>query len=105
MVGSWLNVRGGLRMRATSTASAAGRDDAPRHVVAVVAFDGISPFHLSVPCVVFGEDRSNGGLPDFDFPVCAAERGTLTTTAGFSIAVTHRLEALPAPATLAVPRS
>ena len=57
---------------ATSTSSTAGRDDAPRHIVAVVAFDGISPFHLSVPCVVFGEDRSDGGLPDFDFRVCAS---------------------------------
>ncbi|MFM0080253.1 helix-turn-helix domain-containing protein [Paraburkholderia sediminicola] len=90
-------------MTATSTSSTAGRDDAPRHVVAVVAFDGISPFHLSVPCVVFGEDRSNGGLPDFDFRVCAAERGTLTTTAGFSIAVTHGLEALADADTIVVP--
>ncbi|MFL9982951.1 helix-turn-helix domain-containing protein [Paraburkholderia sediminicola] len=90
-------------MTATSTASTAGRDDAPRHVVAVVAFDGVSPFHLSVPCVVFGEDRSNGGLPDFDFRVCAAERGTLTTTAGFSIAVTHGLEALADADTIVVP--
>jgi len=23
--------------------------------IAVLAFDGISPFHLSVPCMVFGE--------------------------------------------------
>src|SRR5258707_14147968 len=76
---------------------------AAKPVVAVVAFDGISPFHLSVPCVVFGEDRSNGGLPDFDFRVCAAERGTLTTTAGFSIAVTHGLEALADADTIVVP--
>ncbi|MFM0596115.1 MULTISPECIES: helix-turn-helix domain-containing protein [Paraburkholderia] len=75
----------------------------PRHVVAVVAFDRISPFHLSVPCVVFGEDRSDGGLPDFDFRVCAAETGPLTTTAGFSIAVTHGLEALADADTIIVP--
>jgi len=75
----------------------------PRHIVAVVAFDRISPFHLSVPCVVFGEDRSGGGVPDFDFRVCAAETGTLTTTAGFSIAVTHGLEALADAGTIIVP--
>ncbi|MGF6445766.1 transcriptional regulator GlxA family with amidase domain [Paraburkholderia youngii] len=69
-------------------------DQAPRHVVAVVAFDRISPFHLSVPCVVFGEDRRGGGVPAFDFRVCAVETGALATTAGFSIAVTHGLEAL-----------
>ncbi|QQC63607.1 helix-turn-helix domain-containing protein [Paraburkholderia ginsengisoli] len=79
---------------ATPASSPAPRDGASRHIVAVVAFDRISPFHLSVPCAVFGEDRSGGGLPDFDFRVCAAETGALTTTAGFSIAVTHGLEAL-----------
>ncbi|WP_035475879.1 helix-turn-helix domain-containing protein [Burkholderia sp. WSM2230] len=73
------------------------------HVVAVIAFDRISPFHLSVPCVVFGEDRSGGGVPHFDFRVCAAEKGPLTTTAGFSIAVTHGLEALEQAQTIIVP--
>jgi transcriptional regulator GlxA family with amidase domain len=69
----------------------------------VVAFDRISPFHLSVPCVVFGEDRSGGGVPEFDFRVCAAETGALTTTAGFSIGVTHGLEALADAGTIIVP--
>ena len=32
-------------------------------VVAAIAFDGIRPFHLSVPCLVFGEDRTPEGLP------------------------------------------
>lgn len=71
--------------------------------VAVVAFDRISPFHLSVPCVVFGEDRSAGGVPGFDFRVCAAESGALATTAGFSIAVTHGIDALADADTIIVP--
>ncbi|WP_233803171.1 helix-turn-helix domain-containing protein [Paraburkholderia sp. HP33-1] len=78
-------------------------DDVPRHVVAVVAFDRISPFHLSVPCVVFGEDRRGGGVPAFDFRVCAAETGALATTAGFSIALTHGLEAIADAHTIIVP--
>jgi transcriptional regulator GlxA family with amidase domain len=78
-------------------------DQPPPHVVAVVAFDRISPFHLSVPCVVFGEDRRGGGLPAFDFRVCAAETAALATTAGFSIAVTHGLEALADAHTIIVP--
>ncbi|MBB5400996.1 helix-turn-helix domain-containing protein [Paraburkholderia youngii] len=78
-------------------------DQVPRHVVAVVAFDRVSPFHLSVPCVVFGEDRRGGGVPAFDFRVCAVETGALATTAGFSIAVTHGLEALADAQTIIVP--
>jgi transcriptional regulator GlxA family with amidase domain len=72
-------------------------------VVAVVAFDGISPFHLSVPCVVFGEDRSAGGVPCFDLRVCAAEPGALATTAGFTIAAPHGLDALDAADIVVVP--
>jgi transcriptional regulator GlxA family with amidase domain len=88
---------------ATPVSSAATHGAPPRHVVAVVAFDRISPFHLSVPCVVFGENRSGGGVPEFDFRVCAAETGALTTTAGFSIGVTHGLEALADAGTIIVP--
>jgi transcriptional regulator GlxA family with amidase domain len=73
------------------------------HIVAVIAFDGISPFHLSVPCVVFGENRNDGGVPLFDFRVCAAEPGALSTTAGFSINATHGLEALDDAHTIIVP--
>ncbi|HWJ96365.1 MAG TPA: GlxA family transcriptional regulator, partial [Telluria sp.] len=49
--------------------------------IAVVAFDGITPFHLSVPSLVFGS------MPDtFEVRVCGVEKGMLRTTAGFSIA-------------------
>jgi len=72
-----------------------------RHTVAVVAFDQISPFHLSVPCVVFGDRHP--GLPSFDLLVCAAEEGLLRTTAGFRVAVDHGLEALTSAQTVIVP--
>ena len=62
--------------------------------VAVVAFDGISPFHLSVPCLVFGEDRSAIGVPPFRLLVCATHVGRLRTSAGFDIDVAHDLGAL-----------
>jgi transcriptional regulator GlxA family with amidase domain len=58
--------------------------------VAVIAFNGISPFHLSVPCLVF--DASRGGY--FRVRVCAADGTPLTTSAGFDIATGHGLEAL-----------
>ncbi|MFE3545726.1 GlxA family transcriptional regulator [Nocardia sp. NPDC059177] len=57
--------------------------------VAVVAFDGISPFHLSVPTLVLG--RSGSGLDHGELPytvrVCADTPGTLSTAAGFDITV------------------
>ena len=59
--------------------------------VAVVAFDQISPFHLSVPCAVFGETP---GTPGFSVGVCAAEPGPLRTSAGFEILVREGLAPL-----------
>ncbi len=63
-------------------------------IIAVVAFDRISPFHLSVPCLVFGEARAALGLPAFDLRVCAGEAGALRATSGFGIAPSHSLSAL-----------
>lgn len=61
-------------------------------VVAVIAFEQISPFHLSVPCVVFGD--AHPGVPRFDLKVCAVEPGALMTTAGFAVQVRHGLGVL-----------
>lgn len=55
--------------------------------IAVLAFDDISPFHLSVPCLVF-DDRSSEGLPSFKLRICAddaAKQRGLRTTAGFTV--------------------
>lgn len=65
-----------------------------RDRIAVVAFDGISPFHLSVPCIVFGEDRTAAGESRFDLTVCAVQPGMLQTNAGFAITVAHGLGVL-----------
>jgi hypothetical protein len=43
-------------------------------VVAVIAYDGISPFHLSVPSVVFGNERDAAATPVFDFRVFGRAR-------------------------------
>lgn len=71
--------------------------------MAVIAFDGISPFHLSVPCLVFGEDRTDAGVPRYKLLVCAAERGPLRTTAGFRIEAPHGLRAIARAGTVIVP--
>ncbi|WP_233423858.1 GlxA family transcriptional regulator [Lysobacter capsici] len=70
--------------------------------LAVVAFDRISPFHLSVPCLVF-ENRGEGDLPPFNLRVCAAEPAPLRTRAGFDIATRHGLKALDWADTVIVP--
>jgi len=62
--------------------------------IAVVAFDRISPFHLSVPALVFGEDRRELGAPRFPFRVCSIESGPLRTTAGFVVQADAGLGAL-----------
>jgi transcriptional regulator GlxA family with amidase domain len=71
--------------------------------IAVLAFDGISPFHLSVPCLVFGEDRRDLGVPRWPVAVCAEERGPLRSSAGFTLQATHGLRSLEAAGLVIVP--
>jgi AraC family transcriptional regulator, transcriptional activator FtrA len=66
-----------------------------RPIVGAVAFEGISLFHLAVPCLVFGEDRTQLGLPHFDFRICAPDRTRpLGTVGGAGLVVPHGLEGL-----------
>ena len=58
-----------------------------RYRIAVIAFDGITPFHLSVPGMVF---RSAA----FELKICSFDSSPLRTTGGFDIAVPHGLQAL-----------
>jgi len=62
--------------------------------IAVIAFNHISPFHLSVPCLFFGENRDSIGIPAFHLTVCTAETGPVSTTTGFKISVDSALKAL-----------
>ncbi|BFO08935.1 hypothetical protein GGER_14450 [Serratia rubidaea] len=62
--------------------------------IGIVAFDGIIPFHLSVPFAVFEKVRAPDGAACCELTLCTATPGELTTNAGFSIVVNHGLEAL-----------
>jgi transcriptional regulator GlxA family with amidase domain len=73
------------------------------HTVALVVFDRISPFEMAVPCEVFGADRSDMGLPNYRFVVCAAEEGLLRTDAGFGIVAPRGLDGLLEAQTVVVP--
>jgi transcriptional regulator GlxA family with amidase domain len=73
------------------------------NTVALIAFDGISPFHLSVPCAIFGEDRTGACMPKFELLVCSAEKALLHTSAGFTIETRYGLKDLSKAATIIVP--
>ena len=66
----------------------------PAIKVAVIAYDGITPFHLSVPCLVFGTPPGKTEMPGFEVFVCAAEKAHLHTSAGFAIAAERDLTAV-----------
>ncbi|NEC91622.1 GlxA family transcriptional regulator [Streptomyces sp. SID12501] len=71
--------------------------------VAVILLNGVHPFELGVVCEVFGLDRSDEGLPVYDFAVASAEGPTLSTHAGFSVSTEHGLERLETADLIAVP--
>ena len=63
--------------------------------VAVPVVDTVSPFELAVPCEVFGLDRSDQGLPAWDFAVCGLRPGrAVATSMGFSVVPEHGLDRL-----------
>lgn len=73
------------------------------HVVAVLAFDGISPFHLAVPSLVFGARVLGGPQGRYDVVVCALTPGPVRTDAGYDLAVEHGLDALAEADTVVIP--
>lgn len=73
---------------------------ASRPRVAIVATNHAPPFHLGVPCGVFGEA---GGEALFDVRVCAGEPGELRTQAGFTIGTRHGLRGLDGADVVVVP--
>ncbi len=50
--------------------------------VAVLAFDGVSLFHLSVPGMVFGAAKDAPDLPHYEVRYCAAKPGQIRSEQG-----------------------
>ncbi|BBA99987.1 putative AraC family transcriptional regulator [Actinacidiphila reveromycinica] len=71
--------------------------------VATVILDGVHPFELGVVCEVFGLDRSDEGLPRYDFAVVSAEGPRVRTHAGFEMVVSQDLDRLEEADLVAVP--
>lgn len=73
------------------------------HTVAVIAFERISAFHLSVPCIVFGDELLKLGAPRYRLLICGENTGSVATGSGFRIEVTHDLSHLGEADTVIVP--
>jgi AraC family transcriptional regulator, transcriptional activator FtrA len=63
--------------------------------VAAVLVEGFAPFEFGVLCEVFGIDRTEDGVPAFDFRVCSEHPGRpLVSNLGFELITQHGLDAL-----------
>jgi transcriptional regulator GlxA family with amidase domain len=60
--------------------------------VAAIVYDGVAPFELGVVCEAWGVDRSDDGLPTFDFAVCTPRPGAVATNTGFALQIAHGLD-------------
>jgi transcriptional regulator GlxA family with amidase domain len=59
--------------------------------VAVVTGDGASPFELALLCEVWGQDRSDHGVPLLDFAVCTPRPGRIKGAFGYDMVIEHDL--------------
>ena len=67
----------------------------PSHDVAIVVYDGFTPFELGVVCEVFGDDRwVTPGDPWYRLFICGDNSAPVTADGGFQILVPHGLEML-----------
>jgi len=71
--------------------------------VAAIVLDGFEPFELGVLCEVFGTDRTDEGLPGYDFAVVAGEDGPLRSGPGFTLQTEFGLDRLDRADLIAVP--
>ena len=71
--------------------------------VAVVVLNGFEPFEFGVVCEVFGTDRTDDGLPVYDFAVVAGEPGPIRSRNDFTIEPKHGLDRLERADLIAVP--
>ena len=60
--------------------------------IVALAPPGVAPFELGVLCEVFGIDRSDVGLPAFDFAVVSESAQPVETSVGFTISGLQGLE-------------
>ncbi|MBO0816522.1 MAG: AraC family transcriptional regulator, partial [Actinobacteria bacterium] len=64
--------------------------------VAFVVLDRFPSFEFGVVCEVFGVDRTDDGLPGYDFAVVAGEDGPLVSEHGLTLTTSFGIERLAA---------
>ena len=69
--------------------------------VAIVAVEDFSPFHFSVPCIMFSEKAA--AQKRFEVQICAEVPGVVTSTEGFSVTARLGFEAVTAADIVIVP--
>jgi AraC family transcriptional regulator, transcriptional activator FtrA len=79
------------------------RTPLPGRSVAVLGTAGLSAFELGVACEVFGTDRSDRGIPGWDFAICLDEPGPLPTRSGFTLDSPYGLDRLAAADLVVIP--
>jgi transcriptional regulator GlxA family with amidase domain len=63
-----------------------------QHLVAIVVLDGLVPFDLGTPTMIFGTARDESGHRKYQTLVCSPGGLPVTTSAGFRVAPDHGLE-------------
>ncbi|MHA3019089.1 GlxA family transcriptional regulator [Mycobacterium sp. BMJ-28] len=72
--------------------------------VSAMVLNGLAVFEFGVICEVFGIDRSDDGVPNFDFKICGPVAGQpLRTSVGAQITPDHDFSALVGADLVAVP--
>ena len=71
--------------------------------VAVLAYNGVSLFHLSVPGLVFGAVEAVQDEPQYEVRYCAEVPGMVDSDLGIAIAVTHGLELMRTSDVIVIP--
>ena len=75
----------------------------PGRSVAVLATADMSPFELGVACEAFGTDRSDSGIPTWDFAVCLPDGAPVRCRSGFTLDSPYGLDRLAAADLVIVP--
>ncbi|KAA9089471.1 helix-turn-helix domain-containing protein [Microbacterium radiodurans] len=55
------------------------------HTVACIVQPGFAPFEFGLACEAFGLDRTDDGIPNFDFRIVTPDPGAVPANIGFSI--------------------